>query len=327
LRNTIAWSYHLLPAQEQRLFRQLSVFVGGCTLEAIEAVCMTLDGEAESVLDAVASLIDKSLLQQTEQEGGEPRLGMLETLQETRESIEMALRLAAAQWWFWLTKGHRQEGWTFLERALTASEGLAVPARARAQWAAGNLAAWLGHFARAEALCQESLMLAEQIADAEGMRNAVFHLGRVADARGDFAAARLHFERSIVLSRETGDRFLHGHALEFLALEALYQGEYARTRLLIEEALAAFKGLGHKTGMMASLRDLACVTFFQGDLARAQTLIEECLSVQREIGSKHGKAGLLAFLANVTLYQGDILTARLLLGKSEALLRETRDEA
>src|SRR5579884_1826121 len=66
LRNTIAWSYHLLDAQEQRLFRQLAGFVGGCTLEAIEAVCMTLGREAESVLDVIASLIDKSLLQQTE---------------------------------------------------------------------------------------------------------------------------------------------------------------------------------------------------------------------------------------------------------------------
>ncbi len=390
LRDTIAWSYHLLSEEEQQLFRRLSVFVGGCTLEAIEAMCMTLDGEAESVLDAVASLIDKSLLQQTEQEGGELRLGMLETIREygleclaasgeveatrqthaayylqlaevapdrfgpgeqawldrlerehdnlrgamswllehreTRESIEMALRLGGALWWFWLTKGHRHEGWTFLERALTASEGIAVPARARALWAAGNLAAWLGHFTRAEALCQESLMLAQQIADAEGMRNAVFHLGRVADARGDFAAARQHFERSIVLSREAGDRFLLGHALNFLALEALYQGEYARARLLIEEGLAAFKELGHKVGIIALLNNLACVMFFQGDLARTQTLIEEGLPLQREVGSKHGKAGLLAFLGNVALHQGDILTARQLFEKSEALLRETRNE-
>jgi predicted ATPase/DNA-binding CsgD family transcriptional regulator len=390
LRNTIAWSYQLLDAQEQRLFRELSVFVGGCMLEAIEAVCMTLGGEAESVLDVIASLIDKSLLQQTEQEGGEPHLVMLETIREygleclaasgeteatrqahaayylqlaevapdmfgageqvwidrlerehdnlraamnwllehreARESIEMALRLGGTLWWFWLTRGPRHEGWTFLERALAGSEGVAVPARARALWAAGNLAAWLGHFERAEALCQQSLVLAQQIGDAEGMRNAVFHLGRVADARGDFAGASRHFEKSIVLSREAGDRFLLGHALEFLALEALYQGEYARAGLLIEEGLAAFKELGHKTGIMASLRDLACVTFFQGDLARTQALIEECLPLQREIGSKHGKAGLLAFLGNVSLHHGDILTARLLLKKSEALLRETRDE-
>ena len=82
LRNTITWSYQLLDAQEQRLFRALSVFVAGCTLEAIEAVCAALEDVSEQVLEAVASLIDKSLLQQTEQEGEEPHLVMLETIRE-----------------------------------------------------------------------------------------------------------------------------------------------------------------------------------------------------------------------------------------------------
>src|SRR5947207_2472913 len=84
LHNTISWSYNLLDAAEQRLFRRLSVFVGSCTLEAVEAVCADVSdgGEAGQVLDRVASLIDKSLLQQTEQEGQEPRLVMLETIRE-----------------------------------------------------------------------------------------------------------------------------------------------------------------------------------------------------------------------------------------------------
>jgi predicted ATPase len=84
LRNTIEWSYLLLDAYEQRLFRRISVFAGGCTLEAIEAVCIELDTNATSgqVLDRVSSLVDKSLLQQTEQEGEETRLVMLETIRE-----------------------------------------------------------------------------------------------------------------------------------------------------------------------------------------------------------------------------------------------------
>src|SRR6266581_2651931 len=83
LRNTIEWSYQLMDAQEQQLFRRLSAFVGGCTLEAIEALCTSLSGEAESVLDIVASLADKSLLQRVEQQTGEePRFAMLETIRE-----------------------------------------------------------------------------------------------------------------------------------------------------------------------------------------------------------------------------------------------------
>jgi predicted ATPase/class 3 adenylate cyclase len=86
LRNTLQWSYDLLSGEEQRLFRRLSVFVGGCTLEAAEAVCgggNTSDGMGSSVLEGVASLIDRSLLQQTEHEGQEPRLMMLETVLAT----------------------------------------------------------------------------------------------------------------------------------------------------------------------------------------------------------------------------------------------------
>src|SRR6266576_2396220 len=82
LRNTLAWSYDLLAVEEQRLFRRLSVFAGGCTLEAVEGLSTALGELPADVLDGVASLMDKSLLRQVEQEGQEPRLLMLETIRE-----------------------------------------------------------------------------------------------------------------------------------------------------------------------------------------------------------------------------------------------------
>src|SRR5438034_2376446 len=82
LRNAIKWSYDLLSADEQRLFRRLSVFVGGCTLAAVEEVCKAMGDVAANVLEGVASLIDKNLLQQVEEVNGEPRLVMLETIRE-----------------------------------------------------------------------------------------------------------------------------------------------------------------------------------------------------------------------------------------------------
>ena len=78
LRDTIAWSYDLLNDEEQRLFRRLAVFVGGCTLEAAEAVC-DADGDLGlDLFDGVASLVDKSLLRQEDGPDGEPRFAMLE---------------------------------------------------------------------------------------------------------------------------------------------------------------------------------------------------------------------------------------------------------
>lgn len=92
LHNTLQWSYDLLTLQEQRLFRLLSIFVGGCSLQAVEAVAQTVgfadlavttaNHQAMEPLDSVISLLDKSLLQQTEMEAEEPRLLMLETVRE-----------------------------------------------------------------------------------------------------------------------------------------------------------------------------------------------------------------------------------------------------
>jgi predicted ATPase/class 3 adenylate cyclase len=141
LRNTLAWSYNLLGAEEKRLFRRLSVFAGGCTLEAVEAVYTTLGDLASPLLDGVASLIDKSLLQKVEQEGEELRLLMLETIREyglecIAASREMeATRLAYADYYLALAEeagakleGPQQAMW--LERLESEHENL----RAARQW-------------------------------------------------------------------------------------------------------------------------------------------------------------------------------------------------
>jgi predicted ATPase len=80
LRATIDWSYSLLSEEEQRLFARLSVFAGGCTIEAAEAVCNSEEDRGLDVLEGIASLVDKSLLRGAEEE--EPRFSMLETIRE-----------------------------------------------------------------------------------------------------------------------------------------------------------------------------------------------------------------------------------------------------
>ena len=82
LRDTIAWSYQLLNEREQRLFRRLAVFVGGCTLESIESLSREVGDEVAPLVDDLISLIDKNLLRQSAQDGAEPRLTMLETIRE-----------------------------------------------------------------------------------------------------------------------------------------------------------------------------------------------------------------------------------------------------
>ncbi len=73
LRATISWSYNLLSAEEQSIFRYLCIFVGGCTLEAVEAVGTAASENVTPMLDEISSLIDNSLLVQREQEAGKPQ--------------------------------------------------------------------------------------------------------------------------------------------------------------------------------------------------------------------------------------------------------------
>jgi len=393
LRNTIQWSYDLLRVHEQRLFRRLSVFVGGCTLEAIEALDTVPGGKTRNVFDGVASLIDKSLLQRSEQEGEgeeEPRFMMLETIREyglerlatgkeieatrnahmayylqlaeeaaqhwlgpeqsawfdrleweqdnlraalhwllergvEKESVEMALRLGVALWYFWLSRFHRSEGWTFLERALLRSQGVTVAVRAKALWSAGNLAGYLGDFDRGEDLCQESLALFRQVGDTAGVGRAVFHLGIIAYTRGNFAAARSRFEESLALHKEGGDKEYTEVALSFLACSYIYQGEYILGRSLAEASLALCRELGDKEGISAALRLLARERlYFQGDVAEAAVLYEECLALCREL--HNGEGEVLGDLGEVYLFQGNLTMARSLLEESVALLRREDEQ-
>ena len=82
MRDTIAWSYDLLTPEERILFRRLAVFVGGCTLEAAEAVANARDDLGIEVFEGIASLMDKSLLRQEDGPDGKPRFLMLETVRE-----------------------------------------------------------------------------------------------------------------------------------------------------------------------------------------------------------------------------------------------------
>jgi predicted ATPase/class 3 adenylate cyclase/DNA-binding CsgD family transcriptional regulator len=390
LRNTLAWSYDLLTSEEQRLFRRLSVFVGGCTLQALEAVCAALDksNEAGRVLDGVASLIDKSLLQQREQEGEEPHLVMLETIREfglsalgaSREMestqqahadyylalaeqaephlkgaeqgmwfarleqehdnlratlrwslepekvehrSEMALRLGAALEQFWEVRGHWSEGWSFLERALAGSKGVAMPVQVKALKAASHLAILQSYDDRAEALSEECLARCRELGDTAGIALSLRRLAGIAWGRGTFAVAHSLAEESLALFREAGDKEGIAWSLVNLARMFSQQGEYARAISLREESLALFREVGHKEGIAFSLIGLANLLFFsQGDPAKVRVLLEEGLALCREVGHKDGTAWALYLLGQVFLQQGDAVKARLLLEESLVLSRE-----
>ncbi len=116
LRTTIDWSYELLDESEQRLFQLLSVFSGGCSFEAVEEIAIQVAPPEErgvDVLDGLTSLVEKSLVRQSDQESGEPRFHMLGTIWEyaaerlaEHPEFRSAAKLDHAEYYADFTKAH-----------------------------------------------------------------------------------------------------------------------------------------------------------------------------------------------------------------------------
>jgi predicted ATPase/DNA-binding CsgD family transcriptional regulator len=286
LRSAITWSYDLLNEQEQRLFRRLSVFVGGCTLETIEALS-TLQGETIDLLDGVGSLLDKSLLQQSEQGGGEPRLLMLETIREFALECLSARRetgeeertrhchalyyLAVAEEAEVQTKGMQQTKW--LERALAAGSEVAPSLRAKALYANGALAYIQDDNSQAESCFQASLALYRQLGEQRGMGISLYKLGLVAWSKGDYPAARALYGESLALTSALHDRWGMAACLEGLAYVGLSLGDSAWTARLGGAAEAMRQSLGVPVPLVerADYEDLLRRACAQLDVASFET--------------------------------------------------------
>jgi len=348
LRNTLAWSYELLTQEEQQLFRRLSVFVGGCTLEAIEAVCVALDDEADHVLEAVASLIDKSLLQQTEQEGAEPRLIMLETIREyglecLAVNGEMEItRRAHADYYLVLAEeaepkldGPDQVAW--LERLEREHDNL----RAAMQWSlepgkeghrremalrlGGALRRlWIvhGHWSEGRNFLERALAESKGVPAAVQVK-ALITAANLANMQTDSDRAEVLAEKSRELCQELGDTRGLALSLRLLAVVATKRGDLAAARSLSEEALMLFREVGDQEGAGLSLSGLGWLAMIQGEYAKGRALFEESLALHRQVGNKEGMARSLIGLAVALINtEGDPATIRALLEESLARSQE-----
>jgi len=348
LRDTIAWSYHLLDAWEQRLFRCLAVFHGGFTLEAAAAVCTpeTDDpaGQVGSVLDGVASLIDKSLLQPTEQEGEEPRLAMLETIREyawealvTNGEAEETQRTHAA---YYLALAEETEPrlvgagkGRWLARLQREHENL----RAAIAWllehheqeAALRLCGALWHFWWMHGYLSEGrteltrALAGSRVVVAVPVRAKTLHAaGALADLQGDIEQAEALCGESLVLYRVLGDPRGSATSLTILGYAAAWQrSDFATARARLEEAVTLYREVDDRYDITFALVILAFVYLVQGNYERARSLGEEAAVLGREGGDSWDIANSLWLVGLVMSYQGDLVRAHALLEESLALAR------
>ena len=360
LHSTIEWSYRLLHVREQRLFRRLSVFAGGATLPAIEAICSTFDERQDTgqVLNDVASLIDKSLLQRVEQEGDEARITMLETIREyalerlvTSREAETA-RQAHALYYLRLSEDAAQQirgPWQaeWLERLEREHDNL----RAALRWSLKEThdagAAIPGrHLEIALRLCQALIgfwqihgyysegrsNLEHVLAASEGMKTplraqALNDAAMLVNIQGDTTRAGALAEESLILYRELGDQEGIALALYQLGHVAWLKGDFARVASLLEETLEISKVLGDTISVAYAHFSLAELANIRGQYSRGAALFEEALALFRQEGNKRGVAFALLQLADLLFVsQGDSTRIHSLLEEGLALCREIGDK-
>ena len=351
LRNTIAWSYNLLDAQERALFRRLSDFVGGCTLGAIEAVYGALGNATGLILDIVDSLVDKSLLQLREPgKGEEPRFAMLETIREyglellvasgELESVREAhamyflelseradLDLSASDSPEWLDRLEQEHDnlraamhWSLEDIKRREQIALRMGGALRSFWyVRGYLSEGLDFLERA--------MMGSNEVEEPTRAAALYAAARLYEARGDYDRAEPFLVKSLVLYRELGNPERIAYALHLQADIAWRRGILDMARSLAEESLAVFRELGDRGAIASLLLHLGALAADQGEYARARDLLEESLAINRELGDKGNIPDSLFNLARAYFFSGSELgAARVLLEESLSLFRQLSDK-
>jgi predicted ATPase/DNA-binding CsgD family transcriptional regulator len=338
LRNAIDWSYDLLGGSEQQLLRCMSVFQGGRSLEALEAVCRFdghdgrdgRDGHDDTLqmdlLDGVQSLIDKSMLRPRAGSDGEMRYWLSVTIHEyAREKLEEsgeppALQKEHALYFMRLAEeaephltGKKQQEW--LDRLEDEYNNL----RAALAWA------WEQAHAGSRRGSEESSQEAAEI----GLRigGAIWRFWAV---RGLPTEGREQLERALSVPEEVLQACSAGsraNALNRAGYLAERQGDYSSARSLIQAALVLGREAGDKQSMSVSLNTLGIVAKEQGDYTGARALYEESLALRRELGDKWGITASLNNLGSVAYEQGDYTGARVLIEESLALRRELGDKS
>jgi predicted ATPase/DNA-binding CsgD family transcriptional regulator len=350
LRGTIAWSYDLLERVEQTLFMRLAVFVGGCTIEAAEAVCHPDPGMKRDVLDGVASLVDKSLLKQETQADGQPRLLMLETIREYALECLVASGEAEAV--------RRQHAIFFLRLAEEAEPKIRgaeySPWRTRLEVELNNLRAAL-HWTLESQEAEMGLQLAgallafwrvsnqdreggrwcEQVLAQPGARvrtaaraKALLAAGIMTMFQGDLPQAQRLLEESMSIGREGGTAAKRNLALALAASAyvALLQGNPGAARELAGEGVRLFQEVREVWGAALALNHLGRATLELGDPAAARPLLEESVALFRLAGDRQRLALPLNALGRVALRQGDDASARTYCEEALSVARETGDD-
>jgi predicted ATPase/class 3 adenylate cyclase len=275
LRGAIEWSHELLSPDEQRLLARLSIFAGGWTLQAAEAVCNAdLD-----VLDGLEALVDSSLARRRELGDGSSWFRMLETIREYATE-----RLAAS--------GEEPQ-----IRRRHADHVLALVEEARPQLTREHQGAWIERLEREHDNLRAALDYAEEAGEAELAVRIAAAVWRFWQQRGYLAEARTRVARFFDFPEVLERGRLRAVALGTLGSIVYWQGDYARMGELYEEALGITRELGDRRLLAEALNNASFIPLVGGELRQVKTRLEEALVEAQAAGDRILEASIRNGLA------------------------------
>jgi predicted ATPase/DNA-binding CsgD family transcriptional regulator len=305
LRGALDWSHDLLTEPERTLFGRLSVFAGGFTLEAAEAVGAGDSIEEADVLDLLSRLVDKSLVMAEVTGDGGVRYRMLETVRQyAREKLEESGETDAVR--------RRHSGWC-----------LAFAERAEARLQGPEQATWIEHLQREHLNTQAALVWSLKAEPETALRLVAalglfwYRYGRILEGRRWLQAA---LDRTAGIETATRAR-----ALRLAGVLSEEIGLYEQAGTLHEEGLALYRRLGDRKGVAASLTSLGALAYAVGDLERGISFTEESLSLKRELGDERGLMSSRNNLGEMLQTAGDLTGAWALFEENLEANRRLRD--
>ena len=351
LRALIDWSYDLLSADEQLLFPQLSVFNGGWTFGAAEAIYPDLD-----LLSLLPQLVNKSLVM-VDQTPNDTRYHLPETIrqyardklfeageakQARNRHLDFFLKLAEEaerhyntfQEMDWMSKLEADDDnlRTALDWAMEQDVSLAL------RLATALALFWNRHGYETEGhrLLSNSLARLQALPKVEGelayqrtalQSKALNVIGVLSFGRGDFIGSRKYFEESIRLARQIGEKYRLAEALSFMAVGKAFLEDREDSYPLAEEGLALAREMDDKFLLGMALSNMAAtIAMTRGDTTAMRSIAEEGLRLLREVGANWAIAMSTLGMAFFATRKGDYAQARLLFENGMALFRELRDE-
>ncbi len=307
LRATMDWSYELLSEEERTLLRRLSVFAGGWTLEAAEAVCAGQEIQSASILDLLTQLVSKSLVI-VETEGGEARYRQLETVRQFGRERMVEPGEAGEV-------GDRHRNWY-----------VALAERAAPELVGERQAAWLDRLEAEHDNLRAALAWSIEKRDAEAGLRLAGAIWRFWLVRGYLAEGRRWLETLLKRSRDVAPPVRANALMGAGNLAVFGQADYTPGRVFYEESLAIWREVGDKRGIADLLNSLGILAGALGDQVAARGRHEESLSIRRELGDHWGIGVSLHNLGRVAYREGQYESALAMFQESLALWRNLGDK-